>query len=598
MKRFYVLKRLWSYISKYKARLLLLAFLGLLGVLFEVAKPLPIKLVIDNVLSDRPLPSLVQTLFFNSPLLANKPQLLMAFIALLVIIVVGSTVTTLVLFKYTISLAQRLVYDLTIDFFSKLQRLSLSFYTKNLVGDLLQRMSGDVFVVYFLVAQIILPAVASLVCLGAMFYIMASIDMVLALVAFSVVPALGILLAFFVKPMNDTTQVQYKTQGLFSAFVQQSLSSMKVIQAFGRESFMQQKLKEHAQEFSQAFVIANKVSMTYNQLTILITGLISAVLLSLGAYRGMHGLLSAGDLIVFLLYLPALYSPVNSLATAVGGAIAISARGKRVFDILDSEEIVEESPDAINLASPKGAIEFQNVSFGYESPDGADRQILNNISFKVEPGQVIAIVGPTGTGKTSLISLLCRFYDPWEGKVLVDGIDIADLKLHSLRENISLVLQEPFLFPMSIAENIAFGNPDASFEEITEAAKAAQIHDFILKLPNGYDTKLSEAGGSISGGERQRISIARAFLKKAPILILDEPTSAVDAHTEAKIFKALNKFSKGKTVFLISHRLSTIKHADQIITIQNGTIVEMGTHDALIQKGSLYADLYKYHHFN
>ena len=361
---------------------------------------------------------------------------------------------------------------------------------------------------------------------------------------------------------------------------------------------MQQKMKQHAIEFSQAFVIANKVSMTYNQLTVLTTGLISAVLLSLGAYRGMHGMLTAGDLVVFLLYLPALYSPVNALATAIGGAIAINARGKRVFDILDSDEIVHESATAINLVAPKGAVEFQNVSFGYDNPDGTSKQILNCISFKAEPGQVIAIVGPTGTGKTSLISLLCRFYDPWQGKVLIDGSDIADLKLHSLRENISLVLQEPFLFPMSIAENIAFGNPDASFEEIVEAAKAAQIHDFILGLSNGYETKLSEAGSSLSGGERQRISIARAFLKKAPILILDEPTSAVDAHTEAKIFKALNKFSKGKTVFIISHRLSTIKHADQIITIQNGTIVEMGTHDALIKKGSIYADLYKYHHFN
>ena len=598
MNRLYVLKRLWSYIAKYKPRLLLLAFLGLFGVLFEVAKPLPVKLVIDSVLSDRPLPALIQTFFFNSSMLATKSQLLIALITLLVIIVAGSTILTLVLFKYTISLAQRLVYDLTIDFFSKLQRLSLSFYTKNLVGDLLQRMSGDVFVVYFLVAQIILPAVASVICLGAMFYIMASIDMVLALVAFSVVPVLILLLAFFVKPMNDTTQVQYKTQGLFSAFVQQSLSSIKVIQAFGRESFMQQKMKQHAIEFSQAFVIANKVSMTYNQLTVLTTGLISAVLLSLGAYRGMHGMLSAGDLVVFLLYLPALYSPVNALATAIGGAIAINARGKRVFDILDSDEIVHESAAAINLVAPKGAVEFQNVSFGYDNPDGTSKQILNCISFKAEPGQVIAIVGPTGTGKTSLISLLCRFYDPWQGKVLIDGSDIADLKLHSLRENISLVLQEPFLFPMSIAENIAFGNPDASFEEIVEAAKAAHIHDFILGLSNGYETKLSEAGSSLSGGERQRISIARAFLKKAPILILDEPTSAVDAHTEAKIFKALNKFSKGKTVFIISHRLSTIKHADQIITIQNGTIVEMGTHDALIKKGSIYADLYKYHHFN
>lgn len=597
MKKLHVFRRLWSYVAKYKSRLFLLGILGLIGVLFEVAKPLPIKLVIDNVLSGHPLPRIVQYLFPDAHLL-DKPQLLVACIILLVVIVAGSTLMTLIIFKLTISLAQRLVYDLTIDFFSKLQRLSLSFYNKNLVGDLLQRMSGDVFVVYFLVAQIMLPAVASLVALGAMFYIMASINLLLALIAFSVVPALGLLLIFFAKPMNDTTQAQYNKQGLFSAFVQQSLSSIKVIQAFGRESFMQQKLKEHALDFSHAFVLANRVSMTFNQLTILITGLASAALLSIGAYRSLQGHLSIGDLFIFLGYLAALYGPVNSLVTAIGSAIVIGARGKRVFDILDSDEVVREKPHAIALFAPKGAIEFQNVSFGYHNTDGSNKSILDNISFKVEPGQVIAIVGPTGTGKTSLISLLCRFYDPNKGRIMIDGIDISTIKLHSLRENISLVLQEPFLFPMTIGDNIAFGDPTASFEEIKDAAKAAQIHDFISKLSNGYDTKISEAGASLSGGERQRIAIARAFLKKAPILILDEPTSAIDAQTEATIFTELSKYAKGKTVFLISHRLSTLKHADQIITIQNGTILEIGTHETLIKQDSMYANLYKYHHFN
>ena len=223
---------------------------------------------------------------------------------------------------------------------------------------------------------------------------------------------------------------------------------------------------------------------------------------------------------------------------------------------------------------------------------------MHNISFKVEPGQVVAIVGPTGAGKTSLISLLSRFYDPWEGSIHLDGVNIADLKLHSLRSNISMVLQEPFIFPMTIAENIAFGNPDASFDEIVEAAKGAQAHDFIFRLTDGYETTLAESGNSLSGGERQRIAIARAFLKKAPLLIMDEPTSSVDSLTEARIFEAVNRFSEGKTVFLISHKLSTIKHADQIITIKDGYVVEQGTHEHLMENGELYADLYKYHHIS
>jgi len=599
MSKLHVFKRLWSYVAEFKLRLLLIIMLALISVCFEVAKPLPVKVVIDNVLSNHSLPSIFSSFLQDNSVLENKLQLLYACIISLVLIAVGSFIFNFLVFNQTIKLAQRLVFNLMIDFFIKLQRLSLSFYNRNQVGDLLQRMSGDVFVVYFLVAQIILPVLSSLICLAVMYYIMARIDLLLALVAFSVVPVLFMMMALFAKPINDTTTTQYKTQGLLSAFLQQSLSSMKIIQAFGRESFMFQKLKVHAETSSKAYIVATRVSMSFNQFSTLITGLVSAALIGLGAYRGLNGTISTGDIFVFLGYLAALYGPVTSLTTAIGTAIAIRARAKRVFDILDSDEVVNEKPNAVSFATLTGAIEFSNVSFGYNDPeDGNSKQVLHDISFTVEPGQVVAIVGPTGTGKTSLISLLCRFYDPWKGKILFDGIDITNLKLHSLRENISLVLQEPFLFPMAIGENIAFGNPDASFDEIVEAAKAAQIHDYIVKLPKGYDTTISEAGASLSGGERQRIAIARAFLKKAPILILDEPTSAVDAQTEAKIFNALDQFSKGKTVFVISHRLSTIKHADQIITIQNGTIVEIGTHEMLINKDSVYADLYKYHHFN
>lgn len=596
MKRFYVLKRLFHYVKQHKLRLLLLALVSLLGVSFEVAKPLPIKLVIDNVLSDRPLPSFLQSLFHNNAFLQNKQQLLIACIVFMGCIAICSAVFSLFIFKLTLQLAQRLVYDLMSDFYSKLQRLSLAFYTKNKVGDLLQRITGDVFVVYFLVAQILLPAVTSLLGLGIMFYIMAQLDVVLAMVAFSVVPLLGIVLAFFAKPMNETTAAQYAKQGRLFSFVQQSLSSMKIIQAFGQESAMHEKLKAHAREFNQAFVVANSVSMRYNQLSALITGLASAALLGLGAYRAMHSALSAGDLFIFLGYITALYGPVNSLTTAIGTAIALEARGKRVFDILDSDDVVPEKAHALRPPSLRGAVAFKNVSFGYGAPGSSPDAVLQNICFNVEPGQVVAIVGATGTGKTSLISLLTRFYDPWNGAITIDGIDLRDMQLQALRAQISLVLQEPFLFPMSIADNIAFGNGDASFDGIVEAAKGAQAHAFISGLPDGYQTVLSEGGTTLSGGEKQRIAIARAFLKKAPILILDEPTSAVDAATEANIFEALQRFGKGKTVFLISHRLSAIKHADQIITIKDGHVAEQGTHQSLLQQNKVYAGLYKYQH--
>ncbi len=590
-----IIKKLYSYVSRYRLTLFLLIIISLFGVAFEILKPLPIKAVIDNVLSNHPVPPILGEIFGNV-FLFDKTSLLFLCIGFMILILIGSAVLSAFVFNLTISLSQKLVYDLSIDFFSKLQRLSLSFHAKNRIGDLLNRMNGDVFIVYFLVAQIILPVFTSLVCLLGMFYVMVKIDLVLALVAFSVVPLLGITLAFFAKPMNDTTMVQYTSHGQLSAFVQQALSSMKLIQAFGRESFMYHKMKTHAFEFSNAYKKANRVAMTYNQLSAIITGLASALVIGIGAYRGIHGKLSTGDLFVFVGYISALSGPVNSLTTAISTAVTISARGKRIFDVLDSDETVKEKHGAVRIEESKGAVEFRNVTFGYDRL--GSRPTLNDISFSVQPGEIVAIVGPTGAGKTSIISLLTRFYDPWEGKVLVDGTDIRDLELHSLRGNISVVLQDAFLFPMSILDNILFGNPAASFADVVEAAKAAQAHEFIQQLPDGYETMISENGASLSGGQRQRIAIARAFLKKAPILILDEPTSAVDALTESKIFKALESRSKGKTVFLISHRLSTLKHANQIIAVKDGNVVEKGTHESLLADDQFYAGLYKYQHIS
>lgn len=593
MKNTQVIKRLFGYVSIYKARLILLLFIAVIGVAFEVAKPLPIKIVIDNVLSGQPLPGFLQTWLGIG--IGEKKQLLIICVLAIVIITISSSVISLIVTNMTVGLSQRLVYDVSVNLFSKLQRLSLSFYTKNKIGDLLQRVTGDVFVIYFLVAQIIIPAITSLICLIAMFYIMAKIDLLMAVIALAVVPILGVSLAFFSKPMSETTMEQYKKQGDLSAFLQQSLSSMKIIQAFARESYMYNKLEKHAREFGEAFQKATKVSNRYNQLTALITGLASAGLIGLGAYRGLDGNLSAGDLYIFLGYITALYGPVNSLSTAIGTAIIIGSRGKRLFAILDSEEEVVQKAHAHRLTHVTGDISFENIEFGYETETG-EKRVLNNINFHAKAGQIIAIVGATGAGKTSLISMIARFYDPSKGRVTMDGHDLRDLQVNSLRENISLVLQEPFLFPMTIAENIAFGNPKATLEEIMEAAKSAQAHDFIITLPQQYETLVSEMGASLSGGEKQRIALARAFLKNAPILILDEPTSALDALTEAKIFKKLTETVSGKTVFLISHRLSTIKHADQIITLQDGSVAERGTHEHLIQQGTVYADLYKYQH--
>jgi ABC-type multidrug transport system fused ATPase/permease subunit len=285
--------------------------------------------------------------------------------------------------------------------------------------------------------------------------------------------------------------------------------------------------------------------MTYNQLFGLITALASAILVAMGAWRGISGGLTIGELYIFFGYIAALYGPVNSLTTAVGTAIVIGARGKRVIEIMDSEEVVPEKANATSVTNVQGAIEFRNVSFGYESPEGDKIEVLKDISFKVEPGQVVAIVGPTGTGKTSLISLLSRFYDPWQGKVLLDDVDISDLKLQSLREHISLVLQDPFIFPMSIAENIAFSNPHATPDEVKEVSRIAHCEEFIEKFEQKYETIVGERGVKLSGGQRQRIAIARAILADPKLLILDEATSSLDSESEAMIQDGLRSLRRG-----------------------------------------------------
>lgn len=596
MKDLQIIYRLLVYSFRYWTHFLLLLLIALFGVGLDVAKPFTLKIIIDSVLANQTLPAFFAQFFENNGASLSKEYLLVGTVGLAILLAIGSAVVSMLVSGMTISIAQRLVYDFSLELFNKLQQLSLSYYGRNKVGDLLQRINTDVYVVYFVVAQIALPVIISLVSLCAMFYVMVQLNATLSLIAAAVIPLLAASLLAFSKPLDTTTTRQYQTQGELMAFMQQTLTAVKVVQGFARERFMQSKLAERAMEFSIAYKTANQVSLGYGQVSTLITALAAAVMLGFGTRSVLSGDLSTGDLFVFLGYLGALYSLVNSLTVAVGTAITIGARGRRVFEILDSNEVIREKPNAERLENVRGEIAFENVTFGYKNETGEIRTILRDINFNVMPGQITALVGATGAGKTSLVSLLSRFYDAQAGRIAIDGIDITDVQLNSLRENISLVLQEPFLFPVSISDNIAFGRPDATREEIVEAAKSAQAHDFISSLPDGYDTVISEGGASLSGGEKQRISIARALLKNAPILVLDEPTSALDAYTEAQIFKALEVLMNGKTTFIISHRLSTIKRANLIITLKEGRIVESGTHESLLSAGNVYANLYKHQH--
>ncbi|MDQ3073042.1 MAG: ABC transporter ATP-binding protein/permease [Bacteroidota bacterium] len=590
-----VLFRLVLFTGSYKGTIIVLIILGFLSVGFGVLQPLPIKYIIDNVLSGHPLPPELMGVFQKFGGAPDKTDLLIILVVASVLMVVASSILTLISSNVTNRICQRLVYDLSAVLFDKLQRLSLGFYSRNNIGDLMQRLSGDTYVIYSIVGGIILPTLLSIASLGSMFYIMYSINQELALMAISVVPVFAILLIAFNKPMSNSTTHQYEVSGKLWSFIQQSLSAVKIIQAYSRENFTRESFRDQSLQYNDASVKATKISMAYNTLLGIVSGVATALIVGIGAYKGITGIITTGELFLFISYIGALFGPVSSLAGIVAASFTITARAKRIFQILDSEEEVYDEPDATALIDVQGNVEFKNLTFGYGTQEKANT-ILNDINFEVEAGKIVAVVGPTGAGKTSMISLLLRFYDPWEGEVMIDGKNIKEVTLRSLRENISLVLQDAFIFPVSLADNIAFGNPSASRDEIIAAAKAAQAHDFIVRLPDGYDTIASEGGVSLSGGEKQRLSLARAFLRNTPILILDEPTSAMDVQTEAKIFKALSVYSAGKTVFIISHRLSTIRHADLIISVKDGMIAEKGTHETLLKEGKVYAELYKFQH--
>ncbi|MEB2778198.1 ABC transporter ATP-binding protein [Algoriphagus sp. D3-2-R+10] len=598
MKNINTISRLLRYLLPYKWKLILLIFISIVGVFFTVAKPLPVKVIIDNVLLKKDLPEFISGFLQLNNIGQSESDLLNYSLFFMLIIIIGGIVLNYISFLFVTKIGIGLVYDLSLDLYKKFQVLSMKFYSKNQTGDLLQRFNGDIFVVYLLVAQIVLPIISSLLILIGMFYVMALIDLTLAIVAISVVPLLVYVLFIVNKPMNDTTVEQYTKQGELSAFVQQALVSMRVIQTFVREKFMLEKLDFLISGFKKAYLKAVTIGEGYNQSVALITGIASVVLVAIGAYKGLDGKVSPGDLYVFLGYITAIYGPVTSLSTAAGATITIAARASRIYEILDSKEEVFEKENPFELSEESCLIEFENVDFGYNRFKDDENHVLKAINFKAFPGKVTAIIGTTGAGKTSLISLLGRFYDPWAGEIRINGVDISNFSLNSLRSNISMVLQDPILFPVSIAENIRFGNPEATTDQVIKAAQLSEAHGFIMKLPKGYDTMVGEAGLSLSGGEKQRLSLARTFVMDNPIVVLDEPTSSVDAITEGRIFKRLKEYYFNKTVIIISHRLSTIKNADQILVLNDGLISELGSHDQLIKLNGLYFNLYTQQNIN
>ncbi len=574
-----VLRQTTSYLRPYRLRFLLaLAQVAAISAL-ELLKPWPLKLVIDNVLTGT-VPSWWP--FGHSPtvLLAIAAGGLVGLYIFLGILSVVNNYTT-------ISIGQGMVNDLRSRLYAHLQRLSLSFHSRASVGDLIYRVTSDTYAIQTLAMNGLFPIVSAVFLLVGMFVIMLRLDAVLTVLALAVCPLLFLGVVLINRRLTAlATEAREKESAVYQ-LVQRNLAAIRVVQAFSREEEEHRRFVAGSRASLRSSLRLYTLQTAYGAGTNVVMAVGTALVLWFGAQHVWAGRLTPGDLIVFVSYLASLYGPINSIVQTYGMISSAKAGVVRVFDILDSEAGLKDGARA--LPEPvRGRVEFRDVRFSY----GPERPALVAVSFAVEPGECVAIVGPTGAGKSTLVGLVARFYDPSEGQVLLDGVDLRELPLAALRRQISMVLQPPIVFPVSIHDNIAYGRPDASRAEVESAARLAQAEGFVARLPAGYDTVVGEQGATLSEGERQRLTIARALLRNSPLLILDEPTSSVDAATEAAIMDGLHRLIEGRTTFVIAHRLSTVRRASRIIFLNEGRVTESGTYAELMAVQGAFHRMY------
>lgn len=583
-------RRLLAYAAPHRRAFGVIGLLTLLSSALAALQPWPLKLLVDHVLRLKPAPAALQSVF-RALHLSPTPSGLLVFIVLagLVLFALNCVVELLVTRGWT-ARGRRMVFDVAEDLFARLQRRSLLFHARTPVGDTMGRINTDSWCVYQVLDTLVFAPGHALLTLGLMVFLMMQLDVRLTVLALAIAPFMVGASFLLGKPLRAAARLKREIESRLQAHIHQTLTGIPVVQAFAQEQREQERFQQHADSAIAAQQRATFLGSINSLSTGLVTTLGTGVILAVGARHvlDIHIQLSIGDLLVFVAYLAVLQTQMKTFAGTYTALQTQSASVDRVVEVLDASPDVAEKPGATPPEAVHGHVQFDHVTFGYEP----GRLVLRDVSFQARPGQAVAIVGPTGAGKSTLVNLLPRFFDPTEGRVLLDGRDLRDLPLRHLRAHIALVMQEPFLFPFTVAENIAYGRPDATRAEIEAAARDANAHAFIEKLPKGYDTPLGQRGATLSGGERQRLSIARALLKNAPILILDEPTSALDAETEQSVMQAVERLMRGRTTFIIAHRLSTVRRADVILVLKDGKVVESGTHEELLARGQAYARLH------
>ena len=554
----------------------------------DLLGPLPLKLVFDNVFKQKEANGWLNRVVV-SMVGADKLAIVKAAAVLALLIAVVGAICSYLEKSSTTTVGQWVMHDLRRTLYAHIQRLSLSFHDESQTGDLISRVTSDIDAVQSFVTSGLLSVLINCITLVGMVSVMFYMNWRFTLIALSVAPVLFLVVFRYTRLIRKSSREVRKKEGQIASIIQEVFSSIRVVKAFAREDYEEKRLEEQSLESVEIALRARGIKAKLAPMVEIIVAVGTSLVLWFGARMVLAGELSAGSLIVFIWYLGKMYKPMQDLSKMTDTYAKAAVGYERIQEILQSEREVKDLPGSRRAGKLRGELEFDHVSFSYE----ADQPILKDMSFKIAPGTVAAFVGPTGAGKSTIISLIPRFYDPDAGVVKIDGQDVRRYRQKSIRDQVSFVLQETVLFHTTIWRNIAYGKPDASREQILEASRIANAHEFIEKMPEGYDTVLGERGVTLSGGQRQRIAIARAVIRSTPILILDEPSSGLDAASEQLVFEALDRLMVGKTSVVIAHRLATIQRADKIYVVKDGAIAESGKHADLLKEGGLYAELHQ-----